>query len=276
MFGKSDRTSSGKMECREKECMLMNTIMIANQKGGVAKTTTTIELAYNLNKLGKKVLVVDFDPSMNITNYANDYEKGMPTVKTVLDGETDWFDAVRHGDYFDVLPGDAKMSDAAKIYTDPNDYFRLADTLNETEGYDFTLIDSPAQRSVIYYMEYLASDYILAVTNPDQDGINGIVEMNKDVRVFQKHYRDCRIRFVGSLLTIAKPNTNLTKVMLQQLQDLSEDLDCQPFHQIITNTNRFGEIKAMTTFVEEYLPKRDPVTTYYGNVAKELLERIQA
>ena len=249
-------------------------IMIANQKGGVAKTTTTIELAYNLNKRGYRVLVVDFDPSMNITNYANDYEKGMPTVKNVLDEDTPIGDAVRHGDFFDILPGDAKMSDAAKIYTDPNDYFRLSDALNETDDYDFTLIDSPAQRSVIYYMEYLASDYILAVTNPDQDGINGIVEMNKDVRVFQRHYKDCGIKFLGSLLTIAKPNTNLTKVMYEQLNDLSKDLDCRPFKQIITNTNRFGEIKAMATFVEEYLPEKDPITKFYGNVAGEILERI--
>jgi chromosome partitioning protein len=252
----------------------MKVIMIANQKGGVAKTTSTIELAYNLAKLSYRVLVVDFDPSINITNYAKDYSLGMPTVKSVLDEQVEIQDAICHGDFFDILPGDPKMSDAAKIYTDPNDYFRLADCLSGLNGYDFVLIDSPAQRSVIYYMEYLASDGILAVTNPDQDGINGIIEMNKDVRVFQKHYRDCKIRFVGSLLTIAKPHTNLTRAMYDQLVDLGSDLDCRPFAQIIPNTNRFGEIKAMTTFVEEYLPEKDPITTYYGNVAKELLERI--
>lgn len=255
--------------------LFMKTIMIANQKGGVAKTTTSIELGYNLSQRQYHVLIIDFDPSINITNYANDYEPGMPTVKTILDQEASVSNAIRHGDFFDILPGDAKMSDAAKIYTDPNDYFRLSDVIGEIEGYDFVLIDSPAQRSVIYYMEYLASDYILAVTNPDQDGVNGIVEIGKDLKVFKKHYRDCKIEFIGSLLTIAKLRTNLTKVMYEQLEALEEDLHCRPFSTIVPNTNRFGEIKAMTTFVEEYLPKSDPVTKVYGNAAEELLERIR-
>ena len=153
--------------------MKTKTVAITNQKGGVGKTTTTVNLGAALADMGKNVLLVDMDPQGNLSVCCN----AMPheienTIHEVLKGEADINDTIitveRGNDNLKVLPADIKLSAAeADIATKPGREYVLKEKLGQLKGnFDYILIDCPPSLGILTLNALTASDkYIIPLAS---------------------------------------------------------------------------------------------------------------
>ncbi|HRQ81264.1 MAG TPA: AAA family ATPase [Azospirillaceae bacterium] len=156
-------------------------IAVANQKGGVGKTTTTLNLAYALGEIGRRVLVVDADQQATASEGAGvdpirvqDERRGL---EDVLFGQTSIRDAIVKRDGFDVLPCTIALAEAQiKILLDPdNGRFVLREKLEEVQGdYDLVLIDCPPELALITVTALVAADQVLIPTKASRYDVRGI------------------------------------------------------------------------------------------------------
>jgi len=246
----------------------MKTIMISNQKGGVGKTTTTLELLYLFGQ-DYKVLGIDLDPQMNLTLYCG--AKGEKTAKDVLDGDALLEDAVVNVGNFDLLMGDPNLSKADKLYGDADDIFLLNDIL-EYADYDFVFIDSAPGRSTLLYMEYIASDYSIIPTECDEGAIEGIINTREDMKRFQKRGQS-HVKILGTILTKTE-NTSLHQMAYQDLKDIHDKIGADPFKTVIRKSIVASETKTARMSINEY-KKDNNVAKDYRMLYKEILDRIE-
>lgn len=156
-------------------------IAVANQKGGVGKTTTTLNLAYALGEMSLRVLVVDADQQATATEGAGvdpirvqDDRRGL---EDVLFGQTPIRDAIVKCDGFDILPCTIALAEAQiKILLDPdNGRFALREKLEEVQdAYDVVLIDCPPELALITVTALVAADQVLIPTKASRYDVRGI------------------------------------------------------------------------------------------------------
>jgi chromosome partitioning protein len=156
-------------------------IAIANQKGGVGKTTTTLNLAYALGELGKRVLVVDADQQATATEGAGldplEIQDAGLGLETVLFGGINIREAIVARDGFDILPCTIALAEAQiKILLDPDDgRYALRERLAEVQQeYDFILVDCPPELALITISVLVAADQVLIPTKASRYDVRGI------------------------------------------------------------------------------------------------------
>jgi chromosome partitioning protein len=156
-------------------------IAVANQKGGVGKTTTALNLAYALGELDKRVLVVDADQQATATEGAGidplALQDARRTLEDVLFGQTPIRQAITPRDGFDILPCTIALAEAQiKILLDPDDgRFVLRERLSMVQhDYDFILIDCPPELALITVTALIAADLILIPTKASRYDVRGI------------------------------------------------------------------------------------------------------
>ena len=156
-------------------------IAVANQKGGVGKTTSVIELAACFKQMGYNVLVIDLDQQSNLTDYVGG-TPGFKNIFNVLKQEIPIRDAIQHAAEFDIIPASESLSKAAKELGEAKDVLMLRQVLKEVnEDYDFIFIDNSPARDVLLNMTYIAADFIIIPTEADEGSINGIRAIFKDL-----------------------------------------------------------------------------------------------
>jgi len=197
-------------------------LVITNQKGGVGKTTTSINLAASLVTAGRRVLLVDLDPQGNATMGSGIDKRGLKaTVYQVLLGELP-ISAVRlrsQSGGFDVIPANRELAGAEIEMVDlPERETRLKTALNEImEHYDFVLIDCPPALNLLTVNGLCAAD---AVVIPMQceyyalEGLSDLVQTIKKVRLSLNP----RLEIEGLLRTMYDPRNMLAQQVSDQLQ----------------------------------------------------------
>ena len=244
-------------------------VMITNQKGGVAKTTSTIELAHLFGE-EYKVLCVDADPQGDLTTYL-DVTKPQNTIVDVLNADILLEDAVTHVDTFDLLAGDIELSRADKLYGDPNDVYLLKEALDESD-YDYIFLDSAPGRSVILYMEYIAADYIIGPAECDDGSINGLLRIETDLSRFRKHGQT-NAKVLGTFL-VKNEGTNMHKIAYELLDEEADQIGGRRFDTIIRKSVAAAEAKTVRQPLQTY-KKYNNVSIDYRNLKKEIEQRIQ-
>lgn len=161
-------------------------IALANQKGGVGKTTSTIELAACFKDMGYNVLIVDLEQQCDTTKVCggNPFEPG---IYEVLKGRVKILDAIQKTDEVDLLAASEALSNADVDFNDPLDVLLLKKVLQAVEDiYDFVIIDSNPGRNKLLNMLYIACDYILIPTDADDNSVAGIKRVFSDLNEYKE------------------------------------------------------------------------------------------
>ena len=228
------------------EYLMERTIVVANQKGGVGKTTTAINLAASLAELGKKVLVVDMDPQGNTTSGLGiDKEQAENTVYELMLEECSVEDAIMESEYenLSVLPSNINLA-AAEIElvgAEEKEYILKKAIDKVKKNYDFVLIDCPPSLSMLTINAMCAADTVL---NPDLE-IEGVVFTMYDAR------------------------TNLS---LQVVENVKNNLDQNIYKTIIPRNVRLAEAPSYGMPITRY-DKRSTGAESYRRLAEEVIHR---
>lgn len=246
---------------------------LANQKGGVGKTTTTINLGAFLADLGKKVLIVDIDPQGNAgSGLGLDVMKLKPTIYEVLLGRADLKSALKKSEVenLDILPSNINLSGLEIDVRDGQDTdYILKKLLSSVKvDYDYILIDCPPSLGLLTINSLAASDGVLIPLQCEYFALEGLTQLLRIIKLAQNKLNTSLV-LEGVLLTMYDSRTRLSA---QVVQDVKEHFKHQVFEVIIPRNVKLTEAPSFGQPIGQYDPHSTGATTY-KKFAKELIER---
>ncbi len=195
-------------------------IAVVNQKGGVGKTTTAVNLTAALHDLGLKVLLCDFDPQANATSGLGvDKRKIKSSIYDVTINETPLEEAILHTEYGDVLPSSADLAGATVELISTNHRERqLEKTLHRAKAmYDLILIDCPPSLELLTLNALCASDGILIPVQCEYYALEGLSDLMNTLRMVKRKLNP-RLEIFGVALTMFDGRTNFSTQVAQEVR----------------------------------------------------------
>lgn len=246
-------------------------IAIANQKGGVGKTTTAINLAASLALKKRKVLVVDFDPQgMATTGLGKKKEAKKGIYQALMNGQ-DMMDYIQSTqlDNLYICPCSPELAGVeAELFSQEAKERRLQEALNKTKKYfDFILIDCPPSLSFLTINALTAADSVLIPVQCEFFCMEGIPELLRIYDEVRTHLNPS-LSIEGILLTMFDERTNLSK---QVATEVKRSLKGIIFEVIIPRTVRLAEAPSFGKPIQLY-DKKSKGAEAYLNLAREMLQ----
>lgn len=195
-------------------------VAVVNQKGGVGKTTTAVNLTAALNALGKKVLLCDFDPQANATSGLGlNKRKLKHSIYDVVVNGVDVKEAVFSTDFGDVLPATADLAGAAvELITMPEPHKQLKNALDKIkEDYDIIFIDSPPSLEMLTLNGLAAADGILVPVQCEYYALEGLTDLMNTLRMVKKRINP-NLEIFGVALTMFDGRTNFSTQVAQEVR----------------------------------------------------------
>ena len=245
-------------------------IAIANQKGGVGKTTSAVNLSASVAAQGKRVLILDLDPQGNTTSgYGISKRTVQAGTYQLLIGENTAEEALCHTDYqVDVIPSNIQLSGAAiELVEMDKRESRLRQALAPiADRYDYIFIDCPPALDLLTLNGLCAADTVLVPIQCEFFALEGLSELMSTVRTVKKMYNKY-IELEGVLLTMYDGRLNLT---LQVVQEVKKFFGDKVYATTIPRNVRLAEAPSYGMPVNYYDPASKG-TAAYAELAKELL-----
>ena len=252
-------------------------IAIANQKGGVGKTTTTLNLAAGLRQSGKTVLCIDFDPQCNLGKYIGHVYDDAPTITDCLFARATYQDMpedglIRHSKHagIDYIPASLKLAKADLVLAQA--MFRenvLAEVLTrlDLEAYDYVLIDCNPSMGILLTNALIASDGVIIPVQTEDFAVDGLRDMLELIGLIQAQGNP-RLQVLGLLPTMMT-HTNSTREIVAYLHDVYGDITFD--HGIWRSVDATKSTKTQTPLVGS----KSKLGAQYLDFAQELLERLE-
>lgn len=223
---------------------MTKTIVVANEKGGVGKTTTATTMATILREKGYKVLFIDDDPQKNSTDTYQAEFKGVATLYDVLmsDNEDDIFEAIQEKEYGDVISSDSLLTKAEKILSSDsmNGIYCLKEKIEiikEKRDYDYIIIDTNPTITTLLINALVASDEVIIPLTPSRYAIQGLDELQQTLRSIKKRHNP-NLKVKGLLMVKYDKRKRLDKKILKSLNELSDQLEAPMFKTKISQCQK--------------------------------------
>lgn len=234
----------------------MKIVAVANQKGGVAKTTTAINLAAGLAEKGCKVLVIDMDPQGNAsTGLGVDLDQREKTIYDLLLGDSMASEVVVSTSTrnLDLIPSTTELSSSdVQLYNISKRVFLLRDSLSDGEigkaGYDYILIDCPPSLNLLTVNALVAANSVLIPLQSEFFALEGLSQLMLTIREIRQTANPA-LRVEGILLTMFDQRNNLS---LQVERDARDTLGDLVYSTMIPRNVRLSEAPSFAVPVLEY------------------------
>jgi chromosome partitioning protein len=177
----------------------MSVISIANHKGGVGKTTTTVNLSAGLAHAGYKVMVIDLDPQANAT-FSLGFKKQDQTIYQVLAFQDDIRKAIKPMDSMDLVPSSMHLAGFEKNNEVGKEFILQESIATIKDQYDFIIIDCPPSLGALTVSALTASDYALVPLQPEFLALQGMTEFIKILRTVKTRMNE-QLELLGIVIT---------------------------------------------------------------------------
>ncbi len=248
---------------------------IANQKGGVGKTTTSLCVTQELLSRRKRVLLIDTDAQSNSTKFYEAHTEGVGTMLDILCGDMPAVECVQHTSKGDIIPSDCQLSDAETLVkVDERRFSHLKRSLKSVEDlYDFIIVDTPPAIGVVLKNVLATVNYVIIPVEESGWSLDGLMDFANALELARDSNENLRV--AGILTVKAKERTRKSKRMGDLAATIAEKLGTQCFRTKIRES--VSCVEALTEYyvpLSEYAPK-GTTTEDYKNFVDELLDELR-
>ena len=250
-------------------------IAVSNQKGGVGKTTTSINLAAGLGYLGKKVLLVDFDPQGNATQGVGGNRTAKLSVYNLLMERYQVKDVVQHLEFppIDLVPSNIQLAgaDLQMIQFENGKEQLLKNKLDVVKNdYDFIIIDCPPSLGLLNTNALTVADSVLIPIQCEYYALEGVTQLLTTIRLVQKLFNP-KLGIEGALLTMYDARTNLSVEVQQEVRKYFKE---KVYRNYIPRNVKLSESPSHGKSIFEYDIRCEGAKAYAG-LASEVVKQNQ-
>ena len=246
-------------------------ISIANQKGGVGKTTTSVSLSAILAKKGKKILMIDMDPQGNGTSGLGIDKNVKFSVYDVIIDDVEIENTIKKTEIenLDVCPSNINLAGAEVELVDMEEREqRLKSKLDKIkEKYDYIIIDCPPSLGSVTLNAFTASDSVLIPVQCEYYALEGLGQLINTINLVKKHLNKS-LYIEGALLTMYDARTNLSNQVVKEVKRYFED---KVYKVVIPRNVKLSEAPSYGMPITLY-DKRSKGAKCYEKLAKEFLK----
>ena len=248
-------------------------IALANQKGGVGKTTTAVNLGGYLSGLGIKVLLIDIDPQGNASSGlgidVHDLDK---TIYEVLLGELSLSEAILPTAYQNlwVLPANVQLSgvEVDMLQLDQREYILREAMVQVRDTYDLILIDCPPNLGILTLNALCAANRVLITLQTEYYALEGLTQLMKVIQLVQQSLNP-ELILDGVVLTMFDQRTTLAQ---QVVSDVREHFGAKVYESVIPRNVKLSEAPSFGKFIGDYAPDSAGARAY-ADLAREVKDR---
>lgn len=246
-------------------------IAIANQKGGVGKTTTSVNLGAGMASLGKRVLLVDIDPQGNTTSGVGINKADVENcIYDVIINEVNPRDAITHTDVegLHIIPATIQLAGAEiELVPTISRELRLKKSLHLVKDmYDYILIDCPPSLGILTINSLTAADSVIIPIQCEYYALEGLSQLLNSIRLVQKHL-NTSLQIEGVLLTMFDARTNLGIQVIEEVKKYFQD---KVYKTVIARNVRLSEAPSHGKSIITYDPRSKGAEAYL-ELAKEVI-----
>lgn len=246
-------------------------VSIANQKGGVGKTTTSINLSTILAKRGKKVLMIDADPQGNASSGVGVDKEIEESVYDILINDTETKEVVKKTNIKNlfICPSNINLAGAeVELVSVMSREYRLKEKLDLVKDeYDYIIIDCPPSLGLITLNAFTASDSVLIPVQCEYYALEGLGQLINTINLVKKHLNK-NIDIEGALLTMYDVRTNLSNQVVKEVKKYFND---KVYKNVIPRNVKLSEAPSYGMPITVYDPKSKGAKSYEKFV-KEFLK----
>jgi chromosome partitioning protein len=250
-------------------------IAITNQKGGVGKTTTAINLAAALASKGRKTLLVDLDPQSNSSmSFLDIHELRLSMYDALTDDQIHLADILKSAEKIEnlsIAPSTIALAKIeAKLIGELDSHYRLKDELQRVqEDFDYVIIDTPPTLGIITVNALVAASHVLIPIQASYFALEGTDDLLETIDKI-KVRANPQLQILGALITMYDKRTLLAKDIYEQIQRV---FGIKVFQTVITKSVRLEESPAYRESIFTFAPRSTGAYEYY-RLSEEVLSRV--